>query len=893
MKKIISLLSILLVVFLLCACGDTPVPSTSSTEESQQSTTQTSVIDTNDKDTEEGNISHELSLTTDFVMDEFYPMIDCGRFEAADFAHIALNTYEYRIIDTHEELIAKTTGGAGYSSTIFEENVVLALHTYRICDSYEAVGYYDFTFDGKRTSIKTVEIEPTVSREGEIVRETVYLLIPKEDIVFEESSAVGGLMDIQREEVEFLQMMQIPLTNSTLAPNTAYLLEEGEITEFLSENGVDILPQFEITEAYKVIARVLDVNTPASLGYNVLSSLEGHLSIERLYKSDAEYSSTPVLELIAIPKEMLASESYTSSNFTERMLICHEYSYEKIITNTVIVNEKSDDYYDLLDLGIYYYDSQLPKGMAYHIITSKSMLDVYVENPYLEESYFENNYVVVLRLDGYSPLYTLGIRRLVLSADCVLTVYMDDDSRFSRRDEGELNKQEELFEAKDFQSQYCYVSVPKDKVDIMDREDNIGSAYLVFSNIDDEEHYYTTVYGNIGEGYTPSMDSVWIVVEGADAQEVRLATGIDVSRNMKKGEFLLVYYGKAPYDTRFLDCQSNEKNVYIEMNYIDYGVEYAPRLYVTRIPLSSLNCTEREVTVHLLKYRQQYAKVLDAPERIVQYNSSFFASHYEGNTIAKVPKNEYTVIESQEAYEEFLAEHTNFEVYPSIDFEIWNVIAYYQYEPCTNCDSSTAFCNVRVGDRVMYIDKRVEGHMGGAAMNPTIYFIAVEKSYFEGGIDTIYFIEKHCEMIWEEDLDRPDYIESELETYWIREELKEIPDFDFKFITNVDELNDLLTTYTSYENIVVDLDVGKCILAICLEDSVSYNSCGIYEFGDLTIKNGIMHLTLYPWDCCGNTENHTHSGSIKYHTLYLITMEKNFDTETIKEVLLLDTITKE
>ena len=357
MKKIISLLSILLVVFLLCACGDTTVPSTSSTEESQQSTTQSSVIDTNDKDTEEGTVAHELSLTTDFVMDEFYPMIDCGRFEAADFARIALNTYEYRIIDTHEELIAKTTGGAGYSSTIFEENVVLALHTYRICDSYEAVGYYDFTFDGKRTSIKTLEVEPTVSREGEIVRETVYLLIPKEDIVTEESSAVGGLMDIQREEVEFLQMMQIPLTNSTLAPNTAYLLEEGETTEFLSENGVDILPQFEITEAYKVIARVLDVNTPASLGYNVLSSLEGHLSIERLYKSDAEYSTTPVLELIAIPKEMLASESYTSSNFTERMLICHEYSYEKIITNTVIVNEKSDDYYDLLDLGIYYYDN--------------------------------------------------------------------------------------------------------------------------------------------------------------------------------------------------------------------------------------------------------------------------------------------------------------------------------------------------------------------------------------------------------------------------------------------------------------------------------------------------------------------------------------------------------
>lgn len=881
MKKILTMIIALLVILLIVSCG-TIHTDNSSTPTGDSSSS--SVAGTPDKENNKEE-NTPLALYIEEKADEFYPMIDCGRFEAADFAHIALNTYEYRIIDTHEELIAKTTGGAGYSSTIFEENVVLALHTYRICDSYEAVGYYDFTFDGKRTSIKTVEIEPTVSREGEIVRETVYLLIPKEDIVFEESSAVGGLMDIQREEVEFLQMMQIPLTNSTLAPNTAYLLEEGEITEFLSENGVDILPQFEITEAYKVIARVLDVNTPASLGYNVLSSLEGHLSIERLYKSDAEYSSTPVLELIAIPKEMLASASYTSLNVTERQLVCHEYSYEKIITNTVIVNEKSNDYYDFLNLGIYYYDSQLPEGMAYHVITTKAELDSYVENPYLEESFFENNYVVVLRLNGYAPLYTLGIKQIV-NTDGVLTVYMDDDSRFNRSNENE-QVQEDLFEEEKFQSQYCYVSVPKDKVDIMDREDNIGSAYLVFSDIDDEEHYYTTVYGNIGEGYTPSMDSVWIVVEGADAQEVRLATGIDVSRNMKKGEFLLVYYGKAPYDTRFLDCQSNENNVYIEMNYIDHGVEYAPRLYVTRIPLSSLNCTEREVTVHLLKYRQQYAKVMDAPDKLVQYNSSFFASHYEGNTIAKVPKNEYTVIESQEAYEEFLSEHTNFEVYPSIDFEIWNVIAYYQYEPCTNCDNSTAFCNVRVGDRVMYIDKRVEGHMGGTAMNPTIYFIAVEKAHFEGGMDTIYFIEKHYAMDWDEEYPDYDYIESEhlTLTFTTSDGLSAIPEFSWKIIDSKQELDLLYEKYTgNVEYGVLDnVFDSSVVLAICYKEG--YDMLAYGGFKDFTVKNNTIYITkYYPQYKHGEDEDIVVSG-FACTVLHLVVVERCFIPEEITDVV--------
>lgn len=884
MKKIISLLSILLVAFLLCACGNTPVPSTSSTEQSLQNPTQSSVIDTNNKDMEKDTVAQELSATYEYVTEDFYPMIDCGRFEATDFARIELNTYEYRIIDTHEELTAKTSGGAGYSSSIFEEYVVLALHTYRICDSYEPVGYYGFTFDGKRTSIKTLETEPTVSREGEVVRETVYLLLPREDIAAGESSAVGGLIDIQGEEVELLQAMQIPIPSTTLALNTAYLLEADEIREFLAENVADDLPQLEITEAYRVIAIVLDANTPASLGYNVLSSLEGHLSIERLYKNDAEYSTTPVLELIAIPKATLASESYTSLHVTERMLDCHEYSYEKIITNTVIVNEKSDDYYDFLNLGIYYYDSQLPEGMAYHVITTKAELDSYVGNPYLEESYFENNYVVVLRLNGYAPLYTLGIKQIV-NTDGVLTVYMDDDSRFNRSNENEL-VQEELFEEEKFQSQYCYVSVPKDKLIFKQDADIIGEVNLVAVEVNSKD-YTTTSYNNLGEGYRPSMDSVWIVVEGADAQEVRLATGIDVSGLMKKGKFLFVYYGKVPYHASFLECHSNENNVYIEMNYIDYGVEYAPRLFVTSIPLSSLNCTEREVTVHLLKYRQQYAKVMDAPEKVVQYKDSFFASHYEGNTIAKVPKNEYTIIESQKAYEEFLTEHTNFEVYPSIDFEAWNVIAYYQYEPCTNCDSSTAFCNVRVGDRVMYIDKRVEEHMGGAAMNPTIYFIAVEKSYFEGGIDTVYFIEKHYVTDWYGKYPEYDLIESEhlTLTFTTSDGLSAIPDFSWKIIDSKQELDLLYEKYTgNIEYGVLDnVFDSSVVLAICYKEG--YDMLAYGGFKDFTVKNNTIYITkYYPQYVHGEDEDILVSG-FSCTVLHLVVVERCFIPEEITDVV--------
>ena len=126
----------------------------------------------------------------------------------------------------------------------------------------------------------------------------------------------------------------------------------------------------------------------------------------------------------------------------------------------------------------------------------------------------------------------MGIKQIV-NTDGVLTVYMDDDSRFNRSNENEL-VQEELFEEEKFQSQYCYVSVPKDKLIFKQDADIIGEVNLVAVEVNSKD-YTTTSYNNLSEGYSPSMDSVWIVVEGADAQEVRLATGIDVSGLMKKG----------------------------------------------------------------------------------------------------------------------------------------------------------------------------------------------------------------------------------------------------------------------------------------------------------------------------------------------------------------------
>lgn len=883
MKRIISLMSILFVVFLLVACGDTLVPST----------LPSSVIDENNKDTESEIGVNELSITTKSVVNTFYPMIDCGRYEGTEFARIDINTCEYRIIDTYEELCTLTSLGEGYSKTIYDENVILALHTYRICDKYEAVGYYDFAFDGRSASIKAVCTEPAVSKEGEIVRETQYLQIPRAMLEGVETNTVGGIIDVQKEEAELLPTVQIPLENSSLEIGSAYLLNKEELNSFLEFNGISVAPMWETEEEYLVLAICHDMNTPSKpLGYKLVSSFEGKLSVERIYKSDTPLSTGAILELVSIPRSALASERYESVYLTSRQLVCREYSNKKTIVDTVIVDEQSCEYYDFLDLGIYFYDNELPSGCAYHIITTKEELSSYVASPYLEESYFESNYVVVLRLNGYNPTKTIGIKEITPS-DNGISVYMDVGRVIDREHQNDELEKPDYIGPERFQAEYCYVSLPKTHIDIRYLNNNIGNVSLEVNDFDGKESYRTIVY-DVAEKYSPKENATWIVVDGSDAQALRLETGIDVdiSRIMKDGKFLLAYYGKAAYGTHFARCLSNENNLYVDMSYLYSDSEYDARLFAVEIDLDMLNCTSKEITVHIKRHVQLYAKMQPSPEGNTVIKDSFHASHYEDHNFKKEPENEITVLENQEAYEAFLSEHTSIELYPIVSFENCNIIAYYQYEPCTGCDDNTTFGNVRVANGRMYIDKYVEGHMGGAAMNPTIYFIAVEKAYFEDGIDTIFFIEKmSCEMA----LDKipPDHTESELETYWIREDLKEKPDFDFKFITTLDEYKEIFAQYTKYENLVFDVNFEKVyILAISTEDTVSHNSCGIYEFRDLTIKNGILHLTQYPVKCCNDMESHTHSSGIKYHTLYLITMEKSFDWETIKEVLILDTVTE-
>ncbi len=885
MKKILTMITALLVVLLIVSCG-TIHTDNSSTPTGDSSSS--SVAGTPDKENDKEE-NTPLTLYIEEKANEFYPMIDCGRYEGTEFARIDINTYEYRIIDNYDELCELTALGAGYSSTLYNESVILALHTYRICDKFEAVGFYDFNFDGKQASIKSVRTEQSTSREGEIVRETVYLQIPKALIENSETALVGGVIDVKEEKIEFLPMAEIPLDGLASVPNSPYLLEPDEIDSFLESNNISDRPLWGIKEEYKIFLLAYDANTPKPLGYNVLSSDTGNLKIERVSMSDSQLSKSATLELVAIPKSMLASSSYEGAGLTKRELTCKEFSNRKTIVKTVVVDSQSCEYYDFLNLGIYYYDSELPNGYAYHIITSLEELREYVENPYLDSTFFQNNYVVVLRLNGYNPTTTIGIRKLECTNNA-LTVYMDTGITINRdelHNEFELlDKEQEYMGNGSFQSEYCYLSIPKTHIDIGVVGNNIGSVALEVSDLGGVVGYRTTVY-EVKKEYNPQINTAWVIVDGADMQAFMAETGVDIRHLMKKGKFIFAYYGRAAYETKFIKCLSNEDNLYVDMSQLHGNTEQNERLFVIQLSLDLLNCTSKEITVHVTRHDQLYAKMLDAADKIITIQDSFHASHYEDHNFKKAPENEITVLENQEDYEAFLSEHTSIELYPVVSFDEWNIIAYYQYEPCTGCDDHTTFGNVRVGDRVMYIDKRVEGHMGGAAMNPTIYFIAVEKAHFEGGIDTIYFIEKHYATDWDDEYPGYDYIESEhlTLTFTTSDGLSAIPDFSWKLITSKQELDLLYEKYTrNVEYGVLDnVFDSSVVLAICYKEG--YNMLAYGGFKDFTVKNNTIYITkYYPQYKHGEDEDIVVNG-FACTVLHLVVVERCFIPEEITDVV--------
>ena len=235
MKKLFIILSLILCLVLV-ACNE----STSSTETS--ATSETSLTsgaptstqgDSYENDGASGNETNEIFGTpieveydaereakdNEFPFDNIilerkgynlngYDFVAAGRYYGNDFNNIKYYGSYYRIIDNYDDFSTLTQWGKEIDESIFEENVILVLHTYKSYYFYNSVRVDKGNFVGLQieedtnelsifeqwTTHDRAEIEyvdgvqvPVDNTSTEVlipadVQETIYLIIPKDEL---------------------------------------------------------------------------------------------------------------------------------------------------------------------------------------------------------------------------------------------------------------------------------------------------------------------------------------------------------------------------------------------------------------------------------------------------------------------------------------------------------------------------------------------------------------------------------------------------------------------------------------------------------------------------------------------------------------------------------------
>lgn len=765
MKKLLTLFVLLSVLCVFASCNgennnyssgsvneknDMSILNTPPTSDSQSNNNQDGSKVT---ETENEEINLEITFRKEKV--ECYTQLELGKYEGRDFLNLGYGAY-YRVIDTYEELCLLTEKGSSVSEAIFDTSVVLVLNRYEGCEDIGRIGYKNFVFEGEKAKITLYDWKSSFHMVDAMEwNETVYLKIPKEDME-NIGNTIGGEITIERDTVELLDAAQISADNTKVSLGTVKLIDGDKLDDFLKENNItDRLNWMYIygssIQDYRILVichNSRGINSDYSLtksyesiGYGDLNINGTDIEVTRFYNVESDEKAN-IIEFVAIPKTQIGEGGYTNITLNETEYEIKTIPYEKSIEETVVVDVPKYEYYNFIELGIYYYDNQLPSGSSYHIITSKNELEIYVENSYLEESFFDDNYIVVLRIENSNNLDAFGIRDLRFNKEGKLVASMETGAERYKIDTEELvDIREEMFESSLFQAEYFYITVKKS--DFYFNENNQNKIGNLEINITDYEKRggYNTEYYNPNMEYSVEENSAWIITNIEEAEKFYAETGIYLGRKLEEGKFLFVYYGNSGYSILFDNFISENSNVYIDMSCLYAKEDYEPLFYVVSIDLTRLNCTSKKITAHITKYTQTKAGKYVLPEKIWKELESFNVSHYGGQNLIKVTSFDYQIIKDEEGYKNIISEYTRLTEYPSVDFENSVLVAYYQYEPCTACPSSTKFGNIHVGNGIMYIDKAVESHIGGAAMNPTLYFIVIEKEYFDTEPHNICLIE--------------------------------------------------------------------------------------------------------------------------------------------------------
>ncbi len=833
-----------------------------------------------------------MGITASSIITEqsCYPQLDCGEYFGKEF--IASTESEYKIIDTYEELCNATSLGAKFPRSIFDNSFILILYRYEGAEDIGRIGYKDFSYvDNKATITVHTWSADYIDESPQEWKELVYLQIPSE--VKPKNNVIGGRLTIEKDETKLYDMAQVQAYNTNHENGTAWLLEANELNDFLTENRIAALNWKKYSsytdKDYKILALYIETTHPNPIGYGRLYVNENKIDIRREYSVDSIAQSISLFEFVAIPSE----EIPISFNDKTQLTIEHFGSYKEIktgeirVTQTIKAQELSYQYYEMLDLGVYYYFDQLPSTNAYHVIKSYEELERYVEKPWsLSEADFDENVVLVLKIAKYEPDTAFGIRDVSYSDRSMLRATLDYGRYYVEKD----NVQEELSYQEG--GNYYYLLAPRSEHDSKYREEK-GSLYLTVNSLDNRAQYYAYDY-KPNENYQLKPNTSWILTNYFDFGDFLRETGVDLFHHFSyaidhQNKFVFVYYGELPWHAGFGGFLSNGENAYIDVSYYDNKDTYEPRLFAMEISKDLLHCTGEEVTVHMAEYRQKEAVRRDGVDTFFQAADSFYVDS-ESNNLTKNPDFEWKLISNNSELLLELAKYTSLTKAPiDIDFENQRVLAYYVVHGCTGCPGANSFGNIKVANNIMFVDNYVKSHSGGEAETSALHFIVIDNLDITEAFNKVVFLSKNS-YAYDEDGNigkrRSEYTTHIISTISVTtgSSLKKRPDFGYKFIESLEDLQAMYEEYTNIEMLDTfeSLDFeSMCILAVYYEAGSSATVYG--GFKDMRVENNRLYIKKYFPQYAGQDSI---MGDCAMHpTLHLIAIEKSFTPANIVDVI--------
>lgn len=213
MKKIFIVISLMLTLCLsFVSCNNSSDNDTNSNTQDDEDLDNQDILDTDDTSIQIEYDAEREAKDNEFPFDNIiierygYDIVAAGKYYGNDFDSVTDYGSYYRIIDNYVDFSELTAWGNQVDESAFDENVVLVLHSYKSYCTYNSIKHEKGSFIELKSQtnsekISLIEMWVRSSRaeivDGEIVvktneenvilfpmdvKETLYLLIPKEEL---------------------------------------------------------------------------------------------------------------------------------------------------------------------------------------------------------------------------------------------------------------------------------------------------------------------------------------------------------------------------------------------------------------------------------------------------------------------------------------------------------------------------------------------------------------------------------------------------------------------------------------------------------------------------------------------------------------------------------------